>query len=117
MTDDLYFCPTAREVESATGGGFDVCCSRPDLHVPMPDGPGTEAVSLALSEAAKREYALGQRAKQAERQVQRIRHLHSRYRDAFAVGDNDSCAHCNQLTGEIVPWPCDMIRALDEETP
>lgn len=29
---DLYFCPTAGEVESAAHGGFDVCCSRPDLH-------------------------------------------------------------------------------------
>lgn len=29
---DLYFCPTAGEVESASHGGFDVCCSRPDLH-------------------------------------------------------------------------------------
>ena len=52
----LYFCPTVREVESPTGGGFDVCCAHPELHLPMLDGPATEAVSMALAEAAKREY-------------------------------------------------------------
>jgi hypothetical protein len=57
---DLYFCSTAREVESATGGGFKVCCTHPERHIPMPDGPATAAVSAALSEAAKREYALEQ---------------------------------------------------------
>lgn len=55
MASDLYFCPSSREVESAIGGGFDVCCARPDLHLPMPVGPATEAVSMALSEAAKRD--------------------------------------------------------------
>lgn len=55
MTDALYFCPTVREVESAISGGFNACCSRPELHVPMPDSPATAAVSQALSEAVKRE--------------------------------------------------------------
>jgi hypothetical protein len=55
---DLYFCPTAREVESATGGGFDTCCAHPELHLPMPDTEATHAVSEALSDALKREYAL-----------------------------------------------------------
>jgi hypothetical protein len=30
----VYFCPTADANELATGGGFDVCCDRPDLHEP-----------------------------------------------------------------------------------
>ena len=62
----LYFCPTVREVESATGGGFDTCCEHPELHVPMPDNEATSAVSQALSDAAKREFQLQQ-------QVARIR--------------------------------------------
>jgi hypothetical protein len=57
---DMYFCPTAREVESATDGGFKVCCSHPEQHLPMPDSPVAQAVSMALSEAAKREFALQQ---------------------------------------------------------
>lgn len=56
MIGDLYFCPTAREVESVAHGGFKVCCSHPELHLPMPDGPATQAVLMALSEAAKREH-------------------------------------------------------------
>ncbi|MGZ0231157.1 hypothetical protein [Streptomyces sp. CPS1] len=31
----LYYCPTAGEVESDCHGGFDVCCGRPDLHQPI----------------------------------------------------------------------------------
>jgi hypothetical protein len=53
----LYICPTALEVESSCHGSFDVCCDRPDLHVPLPDGPGAEALVAALSEAAKQRYA------------------------------------------------------------
>lgn len=56
----LYVCPTALEVESLGHGGFDTCCGRPELHVPLPDGPATDALSEALSEARKREYALTQ---------------------------------------------------------
>lgn len=29
---DVYWCPTAGEYESASHGGFTVCCDRPDLH-------------------------------------------------------------------------------------
>lgn len=65
MTEDhscppgsLYVCPTALEVESSCHGGFDQCCDRPDLHVPLPDGPGAEALSQALSDAAKERYTL-----------------------------------------------------------
>jgi hypothetical protein len=32
---ERYFCPAAGEVESACHGGFDVCCSRPELHEPI----------------------------------------------------------------------------------
>lgn len=43
----LYYCPTAREVESDCHGGFDVCCSRPDLHVPYtPDPEGADDAPL-----------------------------------------------------------------------
>ncbi len=49
--DGLYFCPTAREVRSATVlGGIAVCCTAPEFHVEMPDTRATAAVSLALSE-------------------------------------------------------------------
>ena len=63
---DLYFCPTAREVEAHPHGGFKVCCTHPERHVPMPDSPATAAIATALSEAAKREFAL-------EQQVQLLR--------------------------------------------
>lgn len=35
MSNDLYYCPAAGEIESATHGGFDVCCSAPELHQPL----------------------------------------------------------------------------------
>lgn len=47
---DLYFCPSAEEVESATGGGFEVCCREPDSHVPLPPGKGAEALMKLLSD-------------------------------------------------------------------
>jgi hypothetical protein len=28
-----YFCPTSGDTEDPTGGGFTVCCDRPDLHI------------------------------------------------------------------------------------
>ncbi|GAA2107781.1 hypothetical protein [Streptomyces synnematoformans] len=46
--DNLYICPLALQIESPTHGGFDTCCDRPDLHVPVPTGPGTDALSRAL---------------------------------------------------------------------
>src|SRR4030095_12667401 len=33
--DDLYFCPTANEIESASQGGFDVCCDAAFAHLPV----------------------------------------------------------------------------------
>jgi hypothetical protein len=29
-----FYCPTSARVESDCHGGFDVCCDRPDLHMP-----------------------------------------------------------------------------------
>lgn len=54
--NDLYFCPTSGEVESATDGGFDTCCAHPELHLPMPDTEATRAVSEALSDGLRRKY-------------------------------------------------------------
>lgn len=31
----IYWCPTAREIETQPGGGFDVCCRAPELHEPI----------------------------------------------------------------------------------
>lgn len=45
-----YFCPTAQEVEESGSGGFDQCCDRPDLHVPLPALPGTDVLSKILGE-------------------------------------------------------------------
>lgn len=48
--------------------------------------------------------------------VARIRGLHQQYR--FAGDDTtDYCAHCNQISGGWIPWPCPTIRALDGEQP
>lgn len=32
-----YYCPTSGDVENPGSGGFDVCCGRPQWHVPVPD--------------------------------------------------------------------------------
>ena len=56
--ESLYYCPTAEEVESATHGGFDQCCGRPELHVPLPDSPGTQALSDLLSQRQRDVYAV-----------------------------------------------------------
>ncbi|GHJ34284.1 hypothetical protein TPA0910_87170 [Streptomyces hygroscopicus subsp. sporocinereus] len=53
---DLYFCPTAEEVESAAHGGFDQCCGQTELHVPLPDVPGTHALSELLSRRRRETY-------------------------------------------------------------
>jgi hypothetical protein len=45
-----YFCPTAEEVEQKPGGGFDQCCERPDLHLPLPEGEATDTLSRLLSD-------------------------------------------------------------------
>lgn len=42
LLDDIsgrYYCPTSGDVEDPQHGGFDVCCARPDLHVPVGTQP------------------------------------------------------------------------------
>jgi hypothetical protein len=31
----IYWCPTAREIETQPDGGFDRCCHAPELHEPV----------------------------------------------------------------------------------
>lgn len=80
-TEDLYFCPASREVESATGGGFATCCDRPQDHVPMPDTAATAAVSEALSNAVKAEFKLKQ-------QLAELNH---------AITWETTCLNCSRL--------------------
>lgn len=47
---EIYFCPTAEEVEQRPGGGFDQCCAREDLHIPLPEGPSTDVLTKILSD-------------------------------------------------------------------
>jgi hypothetical protein len=55
---DLYFCPTVGEIESATHGGFDVCCAHPELHTYLGySTPGIEAISDYLSEKARADFS------------------------------------------------------------
>jgi hypothetical protein len=43
--------------------------------------------------------------------VARVRALHQQYR--FAGDDTtDYCAHCNQISGGWIPWPCPTVQAL-----
>lgn len=51
---------------------------------------------------------------EARAAVARVRALHHPYRSMYDT-DGQSCAHCNQLTGYAVPYPCDTIKALGEE--
>ena len=32
---DAFYCPAGGETECPRHGGFDICCARPDQHVPM----------------------------------------------------------------------------------
>lgn len=36
--DKVYWCPMVGAVECPDHGGFDVCCTRPDLHDPLKEG-------------------------------------------------------------------------------
>jgi rubrerythrin len=56
-------------------------------------------------------------AKDAKRQVARVRELHQEYLPAHV--DFYTCAHCNMLHGgnAVEPWPCPTIRALDGKDP
>lgn len=40
---DIYYCPTSGDEESASHGGFDTCCDRPDLHRPVESPSETTA--------------------------------------------------------------------------
>lgn len=59
MESSLYFCPTSEEVESQPGGGFDKCCERSDLHVPLPDNASTDVLSRILDERLKTQCSTG----------------------------------------------------------
>ena len=62
---------------------------------------------------ARRIATLESRVKEGRRAAARIRSLHSRYRSAL-TDEFDCCAHCNQLTANLVPYPCETILALGE---
>jgi hypothetical protein len=42
--------------------------------------------------------------------VQRVREIHQ----PVDYGDIVACANCEENTGEVVPWPCQTGRALNE---
>jgi len=66
---------------------------------------GTEALAAALVAVLPAD----QRAA-----VARVRALRQQYR--FAGDDTtDYCAHCNQISGGWIPWPCPTVQALDGE--
>lgn len=50
------------------------------------------------------------RAEQAEAAVRAVRRLHEQY--AFGGDPGWYCAHCNQISGAWIPWPCPTVRAL-----
>ena len=43
----IFFCPGTRLLELATEGGLTACCDRPELHIPVANGPAIpEAVQV-----------------------------------------------------------------------
>ncbi|MFD5899120.1 hypothetical protein [Streptomyces sp. NPDC060366] len=48
---------------------------------------------------------------QARTAKARVTELHQQYRFA-GDGTTDYCAHCNQISGGWVPWPCPTLTAL-----
>lgn len=47
MTEDLYFCPTTRQLDATYQGGPSGCCNRPEIHLPVTRGPAIpEAVQV-----------------------------------------------------------------------
>ncbi|MGW8357374.1 hypothetical protein [Streptomyces wedmorensis] len=63
--------------------------------------------------AVKDAMAADERAKQAEATLNAVCELHQQYR--FAGDDTtDYCAHCNQISGGWIPWPCPTTRLLDQ---
>jgi hypothetical protein len=51
-------------------------------------------------------------ARQTKAAIARIRTLHQQYRSVYDDA-TDSCAHCNQISGDVIPWPCPTIDALN----
>ncbi|MFG2412316.1 hypothetical protein [Streptomyces goshikiensis] len=47
----LYYCPASDRTESDCHGGFDVCCDRPDLHLPVTDDDPTLTVLMQAARA------------------------------------------------------------------
>ncbi|KND45324.1 hypothetical protein [Streptomyces stelliscabiei] len=45
----------------------------------------------------------------------RVRALHQEY--AFGGDPQVYCAHCNQISGGWIPWPCPTVQALAAEAP
>lgn len=50
-------------------------------------------------------------ARQLRATVARVRALHQQYRTAW-TDEFDVCSHCTRGM-DLVPWPCDTVRALD----
>lgn len=47
---DLFYCPTVGGVESGCHGGFDVCCSAPELHLPVTEEAFNAGVAALAEE-------------------------------------------------------------------
>lgn len=65
-------------------------------------------VEVVPKAAHERAVAAGRHARH---QLALIRGMHEPYSPAGV--DFDCCAHCNSLTGGIIPWPCPTIQMLD----
>lgn len=50
---ELYYCPTAQEIEQRPGGGFDVCCDAPEKHEPLSPAALEAARRWAIAKVAK----------------------------------------------------------------
>jgi len=47
--------------------------------------------------------------------IERVRALHQPHRHAAYPAIPDMCAHCVSLAGCEIPYPCDTIRAIEEQ--
>ncbi|MFF7329713.1 hypothetical protein [Streptomyces sp. NPDC008150] len=75
--------------------------------------PGAAGMAQAAQQAEAEQpetTADGQRAA-----LSRVRALHQQY--AFGADAQDYCAHCNQITGGWVPWPCPTMQTLEAVVP
>lgn len=46
--EDTYFCPVSGAAECPRHGGFDVCCSYPELHIPLARHAGEHEMAIVL---------------------------------------------------------------------